>query len=522
MGSSAWNSEFRASFAVPRAESPSTMNSSLRSTSSLRQSASLAGSEDDSRAVLRRCASLCWRAAIRVRAAATAFLHDDPGLGRRVPLRGRQERLELLGDHGVHDAAGRRGAEDLLGLALELRLGEAHGDDRGQALESVVLDDVVLGDTQQLLGAQHLVHRLGDGLLEAGDMGAALGRGDDVDERLEGRVVTGPPAHRDVHAEFAGDLGGRHLAVVVEDRDGLLEGALAGEAEDVVDRLVGGQVLAELADAAVEAERLLALAAALPQAVFVTDDDGQAGYQERGLAGALVEVLQGELGVLQEDLPVGPVPHARAGPGLGDPLGLAQAAGGFELGVGAVACEGTRHAAPEADRMGAAGSVHLDVQPRGQGVHHGGAHAVQAAGGGVRATAELAAGVQLGHDDLDAGQARLGFDVDRDAPAVVTDLHGGVVVEDHLDVVAVPPQGLVDGVVDDLPQTVHQATAVGRSDVHARALAYGLEPLEDEQVPRGVVGTVPVCSCQQSCGRHGRLGGHAVRSSLNFRWGPCG
>lgn len=59
IGRSAWNSEFRASFAVPRAESPSTMKSSLRSTSSLRQSASFAGSEEVSSAVLRRCASLC-------------------------------------------------------------------------------------------------------------------------------------------------------------------------------------------------------------------------------------------------------------------------------------------------------------------------------------------------------------------------------------------------------------------------------------------------------------------------------
>jgi hypothetical protein len=44
MGSSAWKSDDRASLAVPSALSPSTMNSSLRSTSSLRQSASLAGS----------------------------------------------------------------------------------------------------------------------------------------------------------------------------------------------------------------------------------------------------------------------------------------------------------------------------------------------------------------------------------------------------------------------------------------------------------------------------------------------
>ncbi len=55
IGSSAWNSEVRASLAVPSAESPSTMNSSVRSTSVLRQSTSFGGSEDDSSAFLRRC-----------------------------------------------------------------------------------------------------------------------------------------------------------------------------------------------------------------------------------------------------------------------------------------------------------------------------------------------------------------------------------------------------------------------------------------------------------------------------------
>ena len=72
IGSSAWNSELRASLAVPSAESPSTMNSSVRS-SVARQSASLAGSAEDSRAFLRRWVSRCWRAAIRVLAAPTTF-----------------------------------------------------------------------------------------------------------------------------------------------------------------------------------------------------------------------------------------------------------------------------------------------------------------------------------------------------------------------------------------------------------------------------------------------------------------
>ena len=73
IGSSAWNSELRASLAVPSAESPSTMNSSVRSLSLARQSASLDGSDDDSRAFLRRWVSLCCRAAIRVFDAPTTF-----------------------------------------------------------------------------------------------------------------------------------------------------------------------------------------------------------------------------------------------------------------------------------------------------------------------------------------------------------------------------------------------------------------------------------------------------------------
>ena len=73
IGSSAWNSESRASLAVPSAESPSTMNSSERSTSLERQSASLAGSAEDSSAFLRRWVSRCCRAAIRVFEAPATF-----------------------------------------------------------------------------------------------------------------------------------------------------------------------------------------------------------------------------------------------------------------------------------------------------------------------------------------------------------------------------------------------------------------------------------------------------------------
>ena len=127
-------------------------------------------------------------------------------------------------------------------------------------------------------------------------------------------------------------------------------------------------------------------------------------------------------------------------------------------------------------------AVDVDVHPGGQRVDDRQADAVQAAGGDVGAAAELAAGVQLGGDHLDAGQPGLGLLVGRDAAAVVVDLDRVVGVQRHLDAVRGAGQRLVHAVVDDLPQAVHQAAGVGRADVHAGPLADRLEALEDQEV----------------------------------------
>ncbi len=73
IGSSAWYSLLRASLAVPSAESPSTMKSSVPSASCLRQSASFVGNEEFSSAFFRRWVSLCARAEMRVFISATTF-----------------------------------------------------------------------------------------------------------------------------------------------------------------------------------------------------------------------------------------------------------------------------------------------------------------------------------------------------------------------------------------------------------------------------------------------------------------
>ncbi len=143
-------------------------------------------------------------------------------------------------------------------------------------------------------------------------------------------------------------------------------------------------------------------------------------------------------------------------------------------------------------------AVDLDVEPRRQRVDDRDADAVQAAGDLVAAAAELAAGVQHGEHDLDRGLALALDDVDRDAAAVVGDADAAVGEQRDLDPVAVPGQRLVDRVVDHLVDQVVQAALAGRADVHARALADRLEPLEHLDVA-GVVGDGS--RCRRSPGR---------------------
>jgi hypothetical protein len=96
--------------------------------------------------------------------------------------------------------------------------------------------------------------------------------------------------------------------------------------------------------------------------------------------------------------------------------------------------------------------------------------------------------VQHREDDFDGRPVLLLHDRDGDAAAVVDDGHRVVGVDRHLDTRAEARERLVDRVVDDLVDQVVQAPDAGRADVHARALAHGLEALEDGDVLGVVVG----------------------------------
>ena len=120
------------------------------------------------------------------------------------------------------------------------------------------------------------------------------------------------------------------------------------------------------------------------------------------------------------------------------------------------------------------------LQPRRQRVDHGDADTVEAARDFVAVLVELASGVELRHHDLGGGTLQLVvfLDVGGNSPPVVDDGYRIVGVDDDLDVVAESGERFVDRVVQHLEHHVVQAGAVGRvSDVHAGALAHGLEAL---------------------------------------------
>jgi hypothetical protein len=147
-----------------------------------------------------------------------------------------------------------------------------------------------------------------------------------------------------------------------------------------------------------------------------------------------------------------------------------------------------RHAALVALAPDEVVAVDLQLQPLGEEVDYRHADAVQTAGDFVGVVVELPAGVQLGHDDLGRAAPFFLVDVDRDAAAVVFHGHGVVGVDGDQDAVRVAGQRLVDGVVDHLVHHVVQAgDVIGVADVHAGALAHGVEAFEDLDVLGRVV-----------------------------------
>ena len=324
-----------------------------------------------------------------------------------------------------------------LGLALKLGLGQLHRDDRGETLTAVLAGHLllVLEDFHLLaVGVEHV----GQGLLEAGLVHAALGGVDVVGEGHQNLVVGVGVLH--------GDL-----------RDGVV--LHAGHVDDAV--VDGGLVLVDeghkLPDAALIVHGVLLLHAG----TAVLNDNLQSGVQEGLLPHAgmedfvVIDRVLKHLGVgLEHHLGAVAVGLAHDGHALGD------------LATG------------ELHLVDFAVLVDAHLQPLGQGVDHAGAHAVEAAGHLVAAAAELTAGVEDGEHNLQSGQAGLGLDIHGDAAAVVGDGDDVTLQNGHVDTVAVAGQGLVDGVVHDFVHQMVQARGGGGADIHTGPLAHRLQALQ--------------------------------------------
>ena len=371
---------------------------------------------------------------------------------------GGQPVVEGVAQGGLHQPLGVRRRQPLLGLALEFGVPDEHADQRaglgghvlgGQDGGALFSREIcVLFQAPRQHGAQ------------AGLVGAALRRRHGVAIGLGETVRLAEPGPAPRHRPF-------DRAAVLGALDAAGEG-LRRHRLDLADPLLEevGQAVREMEGRLGGGGVVETLGGALPPDLHATEQVGLgAGHaiQTRGL----------ERGRLAEDVRVRREADQRA-----------LLAGRPELLDGALRVAAGKGLAPLEPV-----APHRHVQPVRQGVDHAHAHAVQAAGGLVRLAGELAAGVQHGQDHLQRRLAGVfGVGIDGDAAPVVAHTEGAVGVQAHLDDLGVAGDGLVHGVVEHLGEQVVQGALVGAADVHARAPAHGLQPLQHLDVLGGVGG----------------------------------
>ena len=237
---------------------------------------------------------------------ADRLVDDGLGLGRV----GLEPVAEVLVADLLDERAHLGVAELGLRLALELRLGDLHRHDRGEALADVVAGERRVLVLDELLVPRVAVDRRGQRGAEALLVGAALGGVDRVAERVDGLGVARVPLHRDLDlVAGALRLEPHRLAVdrvlgVVDVGDEVLEAARVVERalRDLRDVALGVRGLVEARAVGVGA---LGLA-------LVAQVDGQALVEEGHLLQAARDRLE-VVGRRLEDRRVGPEGDRRTG-----------------------------------------------------------------------------------------------------------------------------------------------------------------------------------------------------------------
>ena len=361
------------------------------------------------------------------------LLADDLLLGlqpRRGALDGQLR--DLLADLGVlvepqaegvvrgalDEARGLARGQAFLGLAAELRVGHLQRQHEGDPVPHVLRRQLDAA-RQQVAEVAELAQRVGEAGAQAVDVGAVLRGGDQVDVAFLHQLAFRQPGHRPVH-----DLG----------------------------------VLVQAADEQLRRQQLAAVQLALQvvaQAVLVIPLARARRWPRR--TGCTVRPGQSTALARSRCLSA-----RRLNFGVSKYFGSGQKR---SAGAGVLLADACRPPpaamarSPSRERHAVFVAVALDehVDPGRQRIDHADADAVQAAGEGVVLVAELAAGVQPGEDQLDAGDLLLRVDVHRHAAAVVGHLAAAVGVQGHLDAARVPGQRLVHRVVDHLLRQVVRA-----------------------------------------------------------------
>ena len=299
-------------------------------------------------------------------------------------------------------------------------------------------------------------------------MRTALVGVDGVGEGEHGLRVAGVPLHRDLHLvalTLAGEVhdavGDRLLgAVDVLDEIDQAARVVEGAVHDLLGRLglFGGDLLGRLGCFGGVADDLVD--DFLRRHPLIREIDGQTLVEEGHLAQALLDGVEVIIGGL-EDIRVSPESD-RAATLLGGLALLDTAGDGIVVGLEPLV----------------AVAADIGLQSGGQCVDNRDTHPVQTTRDLVGALLELAAGVQHGHHHVDGRNAGL-MHRHRDTATVIGDFYTAVVEKPDVNLVGEARHGLVDGVVDHLPDQMVQTASACRPDVHTGTFTNGLEPLED-------------------------------------------
>ena len=339
---------------------------------------------------------------------------------------------ELVFADACHPGGALARGEAFFGLAGELGFGNFDGENVLAAFPDVFRREFDAA-RQEITKFAEFAQRFDEAAAQAVHVCAAAGGGDEVGVALKGAVRA---------RAFAPGEGEVDLAFVVVMAQGVG---------------FGGQGVAASLFAQVGGEAVLVAPFVVFAADLVVEADVQSGAEHGFGFQRLFEAGDSVVRRVKVAF-VNPEAHAGAVAAFADGFHSGERFDDFAVGAD--------------EAVAAAVALDFDFQTGGEGVHHGDADAVQAAGVVVVFAAEFAARVQAGEDEFDAADAFFGVDIDRHAAAVVAYRERAVGVQGNADGARVTGKRFIDAVVDDF---LREVIGAGGVSVHARSATDGVE-----------------------------------------------